>query len=178
MLIYDALTKDHDKVKILLNDLVHLTEEDKDDRHKLIEQIRDELVPHSRAEEAVFYNTLRSIDSAKDVIMHAYQEHLEAETYLRMLQVRDKIDAEWKATAEKLRDSVTHHIEDEEGKIFTVARQLFTNDEAQMMAEAFNKLKPEIQTEGIMKTTLELVANLMPPRFSSLFGKTNLESRI
>lgn len=178
MLIYDALKNDHDKVKGLLNELVQLSDDEKEDRHELIEQIRDELIPHSRAEEAVFYNTLRSLDAARDVAMHGYQEHLEAETFLRMLQVRDKIDAEWKSTAEKLRNALLHHIKEEEGKIFNVAQQCFTNDEARMMAEAFEKLKPELQAEGFVKTTIELVANMMPPRFSSVFGRANLESRL
>lgn len=167
MLIYEALKKDHDTVRQLLNELVMLGENDEQRRHSLIEQIRDELVPHARAEESVFYNSLRAIDSAKDVVMHGYQEHMEAETFLRTLQLKDKIDADWKATAQKLKKAVEHHIQEEEGKIFTVAQQLFTQEEAQMMGEAFEQLKPEVKEEGFLRTTLDMVANLMPPRFKA-----------
>jgi hemerythrin-like domain-containing protein len=161
MLIYEELKKDHEKVK-----------------SQLIKAIRDELIPHARAEEAVFYNTLRSIDSAKDIVMHGYQEHLEAETQLRMLQLRDKIDVEWKETAQKLKSAVEHHIQEEEGKIFNVAKQLFTNDEAVMMGDAFTKLKPDIKEEGFLSTTLDMVVNMMPPRFSKVFRTNNLERRV
>lgn len=167
MLIYDALKKDHDTVKGLLAQLVNLQKGDESRRHDLIEQIRDELIPHSRAEEYVFYNSLRAIDAAKDIVMHGYQEHMEAETMLRMLQVRDTIDLEWKDTALKLKKALEHHIAEEEGRIFSVAKQLFTDVEAQSMAEAFESLKPEVKTEGFMSTTLDLVANLLPTGFAS-----------
>lgn len=167
MLIYEALKKDHETVRQLLNELVMLSENDESRRHGLIEQIRDELVPHARAEESVFYNSLRAIDSAKDIVMHGYQEHMEAETLLRTLQVADKIDAGWKQTAQKLKKALEHHIQEEEGKIFTVAQQLFTEEEARMMCEAFEQLKPEVKEEGFLRTTLDMVANLMPPRFAA-----------
>lgn len=123
--IYDLLQNDHDKVKILLEELVMLDESRRDQRHFLVEKIREELISHSRAEEAVFYNTLRSLDAAKELVAHGYKEHLEIEALLRILQVRDKIDVEWKQTAIKLQRSVVHHIYDEEYHIFAAARQLF-----------------------------------------------------
>src|SRR4051812_42423759 len=102
MSIYDALKKDHRKVEELLNELVML-EENSGRAPELISEIRDELVPHSRAEESVFYNSLRSLDQAKDIVMHGYKEHLEAETLLRTLQAKSKIDLDWKKTANDLR---------------------------------------------------------------------------
>jgi len=144
----------------------------------LIKQIRDEIVPHSRAEESVFYNSLRALDAAKDIVMHGYQEHMEAEALLRTLQMKDKIDLDWRETAKKLKKAIEQHIEEEEGKIFNVARQLFTREEAYMMAEAFEQLKPEVKTEGFLQTTIELVSNLMPPRFASSLRSYNLDSRL
>lgn len=167
MLIYEALKKDHDTVKTLLNELVSLSESDKERSSQLIEKIKDELVPHARAEESVFYNSLRAIDSAKDIIMHSFEEHMEAETLLRSLQAMDKVDADFKSTAKKLQKAVEHHIKEEEGRIFNVAQQLFTQDEARMMAEAFEQLKPEVREEGFMRQTLDMVANIMPPRFAA-----------
>ena len=178
MLIYDALKTDHDKVKQLLNELVQLDETGEDRRHQLITQIHDELIPHSRAEESVFYNSLRAIDSAKDIALHGFEEHMEAEALLRTLQAKDKIDADWKATAQKLKKAIEHHISEEEGRIFNVAQQLFTQEEAQMMAQAFEQLKPEVREEGFLRHTLDMVANLMPPRFAASIRTFNLNPRI
>jgi len=177
MQIYETLKADHDTVLELLDELNEM-EEGEEYRGDLIAQIRDELIPHARAEEAVFYNTLRSIDTAKDVVAHSYKEHLAAEALLRALQVVDKIDAAWKKTAEKLREAVSHHVGEEEGKVFTAARAVLSDEEAEAIGEAFEKLKDEIKDEGFTATTLELVANMMPPRLAKAFGKYNPESRV
>lgn len=163
--IYQALTNDHDKLKPLLDQLVHATEVN-DETRDLIEEIRDELIPHARAEEAIFYNSLRQIDGAKDVVMHGYGEHAEAEMLLRSIQVMDKVNADFTKAAEKLRDALNHHIAEEEGRIFTVARQVLADEETRQMADAFERLKPEVKEQGFMKNTLDFVANVMPSRFA------------
>ncbi len=166
MLIYDALKKDHRTVQGLLNDLVSLSSDSNEQRHALIAKIRDELVPHSRAEEAVLYNSMRMLDASKALAMHGYKEHLEAETLLRSLQIMDMMDSKWKATALKLQTALNHHIEEEEGEIFSAAQQLFTTGEAEMMGETFEKMKPGIKEESLMGTTFEMVKNMMPPRLA------------
>jgi hemerythrin-like domain-containing protein len=171
--IYEALRKDHDKVKGLLNRLVSLTQDNIDERHSIIEQIRGDLIPHARAEEAVLYNALRSLDAGKKIVMHGYREHIEAESLLRILQVLDKVDMEWKTTANKLKEALEHHIREEETEIFSVAHQVFSEEEAHMLGEAFEAMKPEIKEEGMMKSTLELMKNLMPPRFHSINDVSN-----
>jgi hemerythrin superfamily protein len=164
MEIYDALKKDHELVKGLINQLVNLKDSESDLRHDLIEMIRDELVPHSRAEEAVFYNSMRMLDSSKAIAMHGYQEHMEAEALLRSLQVQEKIDVKWKETARKLKSVLEDHISEEEGEMFNAARTLFAKEEAVAMADVFEQMKPEIKAEGIGMTTIEMLKNLMPPR--------------
>ena len=179
MNIYEALKKDHQKVKGLLKQLTSLRANtaDSDKKSDLIEQIRDELIPHARAEEAVFYNSLRMLDASKNLAMHGYKEHAEAETLLRSLQAMDFLDTKWKATAAKLQEVLEHHIREEEGPMFTAAKQLFTDVEATAMAATFEAMKPEIKEEGLMKTTLEMAANLMPPRFSSKFRSFDITNR-
>lgn len=166
MQIYEALKKDHKVVLDLVDQLVRLTQKNVEARHDLIEKIRDELVPHSRAEEAVFYNSMRLLDESKDLAMHGYQEHLEAEGYLRSLQIQDVIDVGWKNTALKLQEALQNHIAEEEGEMFAMAQRLFTAQEAEVMAEVFQKIKPAIQEEDFVMTTVEMMKNLMPPRLS------------
>jgi hemerythrin superfamily protein len=165
MEIYEALKKDHDEVKDLLNDLVSLKDDD-EYRYVLIEEIRNLLIPHARAEESVFYNTLRAVNADKKVVSHGYQEHLEAETLLRTLQLMDRMNMGWKPLARKLQDAVLHHVKEEEAEIFDEARRAFSSDEAIAMCEAFEQLKPKIAEEGFLKNTVDMVINMMPPRLS------------
>lgn len=166
MLIYEALKTDHDTLKPLLARLVNASEESDESRSDLIKQIRDELIPHSRAEEAVFYNSLRQIDEVKDLAWHGYGEHAEAESMLRTLQVMDKVDADFTAIAKKLKQALEHHIAEEEGKIFSAAKQVLAPEEAEAMADAFEQLKSEVKEESFMQTTLDMIANMMPQRFA------------
>jgi hemerythrin superfamily protein len=169
MQIYDALKKDHEEVKLLLSELIGLPENDENQHGPLIDRIRDALIPHSRAEEAIFYNSLRAVDMSKKIAMHGYVEHMQAESLLRTLQVKGKIDADWKATAKELKTALEHHIAEEESEMFVAGRTLFTNEEAVAMGEAFEKMKPEIREEGIMGTTIDMIKNLMPPRLTDSF---------
>jgi hemerythrin superfamily protein len=176
MKIYDALKKDHEEVKELFADLLSLRDDDVEERKDIVKQIRDALIPHSRAEEAVFYNSIRAIDSGKSEVMHSYNEHMMAETLLRALQLETKVGAGWRSTAEKLREALDHHIQEEETKLFSAGRRLFTDDEAEMMGNAFENMKPEIREEGLLGTTVDMVKNLMPPRLKDKF--TPGQSRI
>lgn len=166
MLIYEALKKDHDALKPLLARLVKSSQADEETRSQLINQIRDELVPHSRAEEAVFYNSLRTIDATKDLVMHGYEEHMEAEGLLRALQGMELIGADWEKTAKKLKDALEHHIQEEEERIFTAAQQVLIDEEARQMTTAFEQLKPEVREQSFMQNTLDMIANIMPKRFA------------
>lgn len=176
MEIYEALERDHEEIRQLLDDLVNLKDND-EYRFVIIEEIRNHLIPHSRAEESVFYNTLRAVNADKKVVFHGFQEHLEAETLLRTLQVMDKMNVGWKATAEKLREAILHHVQEEESEIFAEARQAFTSEEAVAMCEAFEQLKPKIEQEGFVKNTVDMVINMMPPRLSDKLRNIGGESR-
>ena len=165
MEIYEILKHDHDELIELLDELVGLANDD-DYRFVLVEEIRNLLVPHSRAEESIFYNTLRAVNADGALIRHGYKEHLEAETLLRTLQVMDKFNMEWKSTAVKLQQGIFHHIQEEEDEIFEEARAIFTSSEAVLMGDAFASLKPQIQREGFFKNSLDLVVNMLPPRLS------------
>ena len=171
MNIYKALHADHEKVKELLTELVSLGENDEADRGDLIERIRDEIIPHARAEESVLYNSMRALDGDKKVVFHGYQEHMEAEALLRTLQVADKIDMGWKATAQKLKESLEHHIQEEEEDIFAEARELFSAEEAEMLGQAFESIKPQIRDESFVKNSMDMVMNMLPLRVSALLRK-------
>lgn len=158
----------------MLTELVSLDEGDEgaeETRRDLIADIRDALVPHSRAEESILYNSMRALETDTREVMHGYQEHMEAEALLRALQVADKAGIGWKQTAQKLKDAIEHHIEEEEDEIFASARELFSDEEAEMMGQAFERIKPQIQDETFLKTSAELVLNLLPPRLANTLRK-------
>jgi hemerythrin superfamily protein len=173
--IYQNLKQDHDEVKNLLTELLSLSEKD-EYRHTLIEQISSELVPHARAEELVFYNTLRASDADTGLVMHSFREHMQAEGLLRMLQTKDKVNFNWKETASKLKEELEHHIQEEESKIFTMAKSIISQTEADQIGEAFVQVKEQYKKQGAIKNTADMVLNLLPPRFASRAHDLNTPS--
>ena len=84
MLIYDALKKDHELVRRLLKQL--MAARGTADPAPIVARIRDTIVPHSRAEEAVFYNSLRGRKGTSRRVLLGFREHLEIEALLREVQ--------------------------------------------------------------------------------------------
>lgn len=166
--IYEVLKKDHVTVKGLLTELVSM-KEDSPRRGELVQKIADELIPHARAEEAVFYNSLRSVPVVGGEAWHGYREHMMAETLLRTLQVAETIDAGFLTVANKLKDTLEHHIQEEETELFNLARGVVTEEEATQMAGAFETMKAKVQEKSAVGSTIEMIANMMPKRFSDSF---------
>jgi hemerythrin superfamily protein len=166
--IYDALSKDHRHLESLLDQLIQASQAGSDQWKSLLDQVRMELIPHSHAEEAVFYNALREMDQSKDLVANSYREHAVAETEVRTLGAAKMVNANWTTLAEKLRKDLQHHIQNEEGRVFPAARQVFSDEEARQIGEAFLRLKSEMakDADSIMGSTIDLVANLLPRRFS------------
>lgn len=166
MKIYDELKKDHDNVQRLLKKLHEA--ETAESRRSLITEIRDALVPHSRAEEAVLYNVIRDLDESQGLIVHSYEEHVMAETLLRGLQVTESVALHWQGGVKKLSEALAHHISNEEDKVFAAAKQVISSEEAEMLGRAFVELKPRLGA-NLIASQFELISNLMPQRFRKSF---------
>lgn len=171
--IYAALKKDHEKVQGLLDQLVRTSETDDQSWKSLLDQIRDEVIPHSRAEEAVFYNSLRSTGHLQAKLLDSYREHAMVETEIRALQALKRFDVNWTKAVEKLKKDLVRHIEEEEQKVFSEARKVFSEEECNKLGEAFLRLKAEAEKDAksFTRSTIDMVANLLPQRFVEGFKK-------
>jgi hypothetical protein len=172
MNIYQSLEKDHKEVAELLDKLIRSSEENNEEWKNTVEQIRDELIPHSRAEEAVFYNAIRELSPDNHAIKESYAEHAAAEMELRTLQAMKAVDINWTTLAKKLRADILHHVKHEESKVCTAARKLFTDEEAKMIGKAFKELKPIVREQSLIGTTVDLISNLLPRRLVPGFRKS------
>jgi len=173
MNIYDALSKDHRTFETQLSRLVTASKADNESWKTTLDELRRGVISHAHAEEAVFYNALREADESTGLVMHGYTEHATAETEIRALGAAKLIDANWTSMMEKLSKDLRHHIEEEEGRLFSAARKVFTPDEAERIGEAFERMKVEMAKDGdsMLASTVDLVANLLPPRFTQGFRK-------
>lgn len=173
MNIYEALSKDHRDFESLLDRLVFASKAGNDQWKPILDELRRGVIAHAHAEEAVFYNALRAADASKGLIVHSYTEHATTEGVLRTLSAAKAIDANWTSLMEKLRKDLFHHIEEEEERVFGAAREVFSDEEAQQIGAAFERLKQDTAKDGdsLLASTVDLVANLLPPRLTESFRK-------
>ena len=163
MTILDAIRDDHDEIRSLLRELLETADEDGEKRTDLIHQIKDVVIPHARAEEAVLYNSMRKADAPTDMVYHGFAEHAETEVLLHTLVTTNAVDVGWKAVAQKLHDSLIHHVDEEESDLFPQAQEAFSEEQLEAMAEEFLAKKPEVREQSTLKNSLELFGNLIQP---------------
>jgi len=178
MQIYQAIKSDHEKIRHLLNELLTLEDEESRARERLLDQLHEELIPHERAEEAVFYNSIRAVSTAQDLRWDGFREHQELDVLLRKLQGLDAFDVSWKKTAFRMNEIFTRHTFLEETRIIPLAELLFNTREAEAMAEAFEEMKPEVQDDNISQDTLDMIAGLMPARLKAPLRTFAVDARL
>ncbi len=141
--LYKLLQEDHQKVKALLKELEDTTERAEKTRDRLIREVEAELSVHSEAEEQFLYPRLQGISETKDLAYEAIEEHKVVKTLLTELVSEAKGTAEWTAKLAVLKENVEHHIEEEEGEMFTKAKRALPREDSNAIAEEIMEYKEE-----------------------------------
>jgi hemerythrin-like domain-containing protein len=149
MQIYTALKADHKLVKQILKQLEATSEESPDKRVKFLKKLKEALVPHSRAEEQVFYDRLKKseVKEADDLAFEGYEEHALVDHLLIQFEQTQPNDKKWTALMSVVKESLEHHIEEEEENIFKKAKKSFDRQMANEMTEEFERLKAQFLKE-------------------------------
>jgi hemerythrin superfamily protein len=118
----DLIKDDHDRLKKMFKAALDTT--DATERSEMLQRIRAELIAHERMEEDIFYPALRaSSDKAKDIVLEGYEEHHVIDMILdEMFEVPEHTD-QWQAKLKVLHENLEHHIEEEEGEMFSRAKK-------------------------------------------------------
>ena len=146
----DAITllkSDHDKVKKLLNELESTTERGVKTRMELFATIKGELTVHEVIEEEIFYPELKAHPKAKDVVLEGFEEHHVVDLLMGELESLDVTDENWGAKATVMKENIEHHIEEEEGEMFKIARRVFDPEELDDLGERMAARKESAQRE-------------------------------
>lgn len=130
MNIFSQLHQEHEEVKALLNDIAALGNEDQRRKMVLFCELKEKLVAHEKAEEETFYQRLKDFSELDDKVRHSESEHHEAEALLEELSSQDLTGAAWQQKFLKLKDAVEHHIQEEEGRVFPIAKQKIDDQES------------------------------------------------
>ncbi len=146
--VVDLLSADHREFDRIFTELEGLRGRsgpgDLERKRELVDEVTIGLVKHSVAEETQVYPRVeKKID--KDEAEHSKEEHAEAEETMKRLERMDPGDPQFDDAVAALIREIRHHVEHEEGRMFTELRANFTHDELVEMAgmvETVKKLGP------------------------------------
>ena len=143
--ILTKLKKEHREVQLLLDQLVD--SESAAERKSLLKQIKAALVPHSRAEEKVVYDSVRALKDrdARQDGEEGYLEHSLADRILATLGKSSGGSVEFAAAAKVLRELINHHIREEESNIWSNVKDNFSDEEREQMNRDFEAAKKKVK---------------------------------
>ena len=140
--IYSLIKKDHQEIVHLFRRL-KAAEGFSETSEQLFVQLREELELHAHAEERVWYPALREAEGTQELVEESLDDHELVQDLLDELAASRMDDEAWNEKLEVLEEHVEDHIEEEEGDIFDVARQLFSVEQAAELAQRWQMAKQE-----------------------------------
>ena len=146
--VIDLLSEDHRKVEELFEDY-ESSKDDSDDEAKaeLVAMIALELTMHATVEEEIFYPAARGAldEEYADMLDEAEVEHSTLKLLLADLADMQPSDALYDAKVKVLSEYVKHHVQEEEGEIFTSVRE--SEIDLAALGEEVAARKQELQDE-------------------------------
>jgi hemerythrin superfamily protein len=140
--IFSLVKKDHEAIASLFRRL-QVSEGFSETSEQLFAQLKEELELHAHAEERVLYPALWEAEGTQELLEAARDDHALVQDLLDELAVSPMDDARWSEKLEVLAEHVADHVEEEEGDIFDVARQLFSAAQAGELTQRWQTAKQE-----------------------------------
>ena len=141
---FELLKKDHKKVSQLFKEIEAASGQTK---KQIFSRLKNELDVHAQVEERIFYPALENKEVAREITLEAYEEHKVVKDLLGELANGNAPDDEWDAKLTVLKENVEHHVDEEEGELFSKARQALTSDEIEELGAEMEAAKANQQGE-------------------------------
>lgn len=135
------LEKEHRRFEDLLKKGEETTERSRKGRAELLRTLTADLTAHELMEEQVLYPALKAHPDAKDIVLEGFQEHHVADILVKELHEVATDDEQWGAKFKVLKESIEHHISEEEGPMFRTARAVFSREELHELGSRMQKLR-------------------------------------
>jgi len=180
--VVDLLSADHREFDAIFQQLEALIgrtgPEDLQRKRQLVDEVTIGLVKHSVAEETQVYPKVEKQVDAEEA-EHSKHEHAEAEETMKRLERMDPDDEQFDAEVQTLIREIRHHVEHEEGRMFTELRASFSHDELVELAEKVEGVKklaptrphPLTPNEGVVRTVAGPVASLLDHLRDAVSGR-------
>jgi hemerythrin-like domain-containing protein len=140
---FKYLEEDHKKVADLLETLADTTERAEKTRKEVFQELFDALMLHAELEERILYPALEEVKKTHEITKEAFEEHHVIKQLLREMSETAEDSEEWTAKLKMLKENVEHHVDEEEGEMFTKARTALPQEEIDNLAAEMNAFLEE-----------------------------------
>lgn len=138
------IKQDHEEIKKMMDQLDSTTERGVKTREQAFGKLKRELQVHETVEEEIFYPALKEHPKAKEIVLEGYEEHHAVDTLVGELEAVPFDEERWGAKFTVIKENVEHHIEEEEGEMFSKARQVFDRSELEDLGKQMEQRKDSV----------------------------------
>ncbi|HKP11743.1 MAG TPA: hemerythrin domain-containing protein [Blastocatellia bacterium] len=140
MNIIEMLKQDHQEAAAMM-DRIESAGEGDPSVMTTFNQLKEALTLHTQIEEKIFYPALRNNDETEDQIEESFEEHQEVKDMLAEMSGLQGGNDEFMSMMSDLRESVEHHVEEEENELFPKAQQILGDSRLQEMGQQMMQMK-------------------------------------
>lgn len=151
--ILKTLKQEHDMLRDLFTELKSTTDRASKTRMDLLKKIDENLLPHAKWEEQVFYPAFAERADRDGLQSHAeaLQEHRAVEeTVMPDVHAADVNTPEFAGRSKVFAEQIDHHAKEEEKTMFKMARELFTAEERAEMDVQYEEWKKSPATMALL----------------------------
>ena len=141
----ELLKIDHRRFEKLFADGEATTERAIKGRGDILEALTSELAVHEALEEQLLYPALRPHAEAHAIVLEGIEEHHVADVLVEELHQVRKDNEKWGAKFKVLKESIEHHIKEEERIMFPAARAALAREELMALGAKMRALKSELE---------------------------------
>lgn len=165
--ILKTLKQEHDMLRDLFAEMKSTTDRASKTRTDLLKKIDDNLLPHAKWEEEVFYPAFRerADREGQQTYAEAVEEHRAVEkTVMPDVHGAEVTTPEFAGRSKVFGELIEHHAKEEEKTMFKMARELFSAEERADMDVQYEQWKKSpgamaLLAEAARKTGASTVSN-------------------
>lgn len=145
----ELLLADHKEVKAMFKVYQKLVDQNSSevDKGSLAEKICAALSTHAEIEEEIFYPAVRHATHADVLLDEAEVEHASAKDLINQLESMKPSDELYDAKIKVLGEYIDHHLKEEEGEMFKIAKK--TKVDLENLGMQMAKRKAELKAEPL-----------------------------
>lgn len=143
---FELLKRDHRQVARILKRIESLKPGTETEQRDLLVELANEMETHADVEESIFYPQLQKIDETRALALEAIEEHRLVKQLLDELKAMPPEAETWRAKFAVLKENILHHVEEEEGELFSRARQSMKQKEISQLGAALEEARAKHET--------------------------------